>query len=58
MLPNRPDETLVFHFVYDKKNYVLTISGSDPALAALLAASEDQYFGFMYLGSVFTIAEE
>ena len=56
-LAKRPDETLVFKFIYDKKRYVLTISGSDPLLELLLE-SEDDYFGFMYLGSVFSLVEE
>ena len=50
--------TLRLRYVYEGKHYVLEINSDDPNLDLLLATVEDEYFGFRYLGTLFTTEEE
>ena len=52
-LAERPDETLVINYLYEKEEHTLVIAGNDPRLASLLAATEDEYFGMPYLNTLF-----
>ena len=50
--------TLRLCYVYEGKHYILEINSDDPNLDLLLATVEDEYFGFRYLGTLFTTEEE
>ena len=53
----KPGTTLEVRYVYEGRNCVLSINGSDPRLALLLQTREDEYFGFPFLGTIFTVEE-
>ena len=53
----KPGATFEVHYVYEGRNYVLRIDGSDPMLALLLQNKEDEYFGFPFLGTIFATEE-
>ena len=50
--------TLRLRYVYEGKHYILEINSDDPNLDLLLTTVEDEYFGFRYLGTLFTTEEE
>ncbi|MBR1471961.1 MAG: hypothetical protein IJ600_10025, partial [Lachnospiraceae bacterium] len=56
-LAGNPGVTLKIHFIYEGTKHVLTIPGNDSRLATLLER-EDEYFGFMFLGTMFPMATE
>ena len=49
----KPGTTFEVRYVYEGRNCVLSINGSDPRLALLLQTREDEYFGFPFLGTIF-----
>lgn len=53
-LAKRPDVTLQVQFRYNGADFLLTISGSNPKLAEVLATNED-YPGFCFLGGYFPV---
>ena len=53
----KPGTTFEVRYVYECRNCVLRIDGSDPRLALLLQTREDEYFGFPFLGTLFATEE-